>query len=67
MNDKIKELLRKNEIYHDTHLMVDYNTSDSSLEELIKSVIKECANIALDEQHEPHECILNNFGIKYER
>lgn len=27
-------------------------------------IVKECAEVALREDHEPSECILNHFGIE---
>jgi|688.fasta_scaffold1611016_2 hypothetical protein len=27
-------------------------------------IVRECANIALREDHDPYECILKHFGIK---
>lgn len=71
MNDNIKKLLSKNEIYHDTHLQVDFTKDNSPLEELIKSVIKECGRI----QHERFcehgdvswDILMEHFGIKDER
>lgn len=27
-------------------------------------IVKECAEIALREEHDPHECILKHFGVK---
>jgi len=29
-----------------------------------ESIVKECANIALREDHDPYECILKHFGVK---
>jgi hypothetical protein len=29
-------------------------------------IVKECAEVALREDHEPSECILNHFGVKGE-
>jgi hypothetical protein len=26
--------------------------------------VKECANVALREDHDPYECILSHFGLK---
>jgi len=29
-----------------------------------ESIVRECANIALREDHDPYECILKHFGVK---
>ena len=36
----------------------------SDLEQFAEKIIRECAAVALREDHEPSECILNHFGIK---
>lgn len=68
MNEKIAELLRKNEIYHDTHLIVDYNSSGSRLEKLIEFVIKECGSVVERQlDYDANWCddkIKNHFGIE---
>lgn len=28
-----------------------------------EAIVKECANIALREDHDPYECILKHFGV----
>jgi hypothetical protein len=33
-------------------------------EKFAELIIKECADIALREDHDPYECILNHFGVK---
>jgi len=39
-------------------------TSVDALERFAKLIVKECARIALEESHEPSECILTHFGVK---
>jgi hypothetical protein len=34
------------------------------LKKFAELIIKECANVALREDHDPHECILSHFGVK---
>jgi hypothetical protein len=33
-------------------------------ERFVEAIIRECANIALREDHDPYECILKHFGIE---
>jgi hypothetical protein len=34
------------------------------MERFAELIVKECAEIALREDHDPHECILKHFGLK---
>jgi len=34
------------------------------IEAFAEKIVKECANVALREDHDPYECILNHFGLK---
>jgi hypothetical protein len=34
------------------------------LEKFAKLIVRECADVALREDHEPSECILTHFGVK---
>jgi hypothetical protein len=34
------------------------------LEKFAKLIVRECANIALREDHDPSDCILKHFGVK---
>lgn len=38
--------------------------SFESAEKLVELIVRECAEVARREDHEPAECILNHFGIK---
>ena len=57
MNDRWSELaeecwdMRVNEWHFDQEMFAEL-------------IIKECAEIALREEHDPYECILKHFGIK---
>jgi len=69
MNEKIKQLLKNNEIYHDTHLQVDYTRDNSSLELLVKSVVTECLDVLGTQEdywdHDRNTALLKkHFGIE---
>jgi hypothetical protein len=38
--------------------------SVDKIQQLTESIIQECAYIALREDHDPSECILNHFGLQ---
>lgn len=65
MNEvRIRELAQQAglKMIHDETLALGYlNTPTKKFAELI---IKECAEIALREDHDPSDCILGHFGIK---
>ena len=42
----------------------DYEIQKVDQKEFAELIVKECARIALEEQHEPCECILKHFGIE---
>ena len=58
MNDQIGELAT--EAGWDTH----HAQFDTRIRVFAELIIKKCADIALREDHDPYECILNHFGIK---
>jgi hypothetical protein len=37
--------------------------TDENLEKFAELIVRECAEIALREDHDPYECILKHFGI----
>ena len=41
-----------------------HNEDGLDLEDFAISLIKECADIALREDHDPYECILKHFGVE---
>lgn len=63
MNERIKKLAdqcwnhRVNGVLIDGHLHFDY-------EKFAELIVKECADIALREDHDPYECIKSHFGVK---
>jgi hypothetical protein len=62
MNERIQELaeqcgFRSNPDIYDRNQSFD-------IPKFAELIIKECASVALREDHEPYECILNHFGVK---
>jgi hypothetical protein len=63
MNKQIKQLAdqcwnhRVNGVLIDGHLHFDY-------EKFAELIVRECADIALREDHDPYECIKSHFGVK---
>jgi hypothetical protein len=59
MNEKIKKLAE------DTHFNI-YNSPiwNGTGQRFVEAIIRECADIALREDHDPYECILTHFGIE---
>jgi hypothetical protein len=63
MNERIKQFAdqcwshRVNGVLIDGHLHFDY-------EKFAELIVKECAEIALREDHDPYECIKSHFGVK---
>lgn len=37
---------------------------EAALEKYAELIVKECADIALREEHDPYECIKKHFGIE---
>lgn len=67
MNERIRELALKCAQQLDWEPPADpkeYHFSDKGLNEFAELIVKECAEIALREDHDPHECILKHFGVK---
>ena len=62
MNERIKELA--NQAYGITDAKPFHPSALIHLEIFAELIIKECANIALREDHDPSDCILNHFGVK---
>ena len=72
MNERIKKLAEQSGFYfYDLHDIDGQDLGETiesddweSMERFAKLIIRECAEIALREDHEPYECILNHFGIE---
>jgi hypothetical protein len=66
MNKRIKELAEQAELeFYEGDDGVPYmcGTQDA-LKEFAEAIVRECANVALREDHDPYECIKKHFGIK---
>ena len=59
MNERIRELA------HEAGLPT-YNPEGipTKLEKFAELIVRECADIALREDHDPYECIKSHFGVK---
>jgi len=55
-----------NYVEHETprHYFLCANADEECLEKFAELIIRECADVALREDHEPDECILKHFGVK---
>jgi hypothetical protein len=61
MTDRIKDLMAE------AGISIEYVTNTKQiviLEKFAELIIKECADIALREDHDPYECILKHFGVE---
>jgi hypothetical protein len=63
MNERIRELAEQ------ARLVPEGQPSGSSpyydaLDNFARLIVRECAAIALREDHEPSECILRHFGVE---
>jgi hypothetical protein len=62
MNERIREIAVEQGIPWDDKY--DWYVSNSDLKRFAELIVKECASIALREDHDPYECILKHFGIE---
>lgn len=64
MNERIRELVAQaREPLHNKDLPFNQGLMEYS-ETFAELIVKECAAIALREDHEPSECILRHFGVE---
>jgi hypothetical protein len=64
MNERIRELVAQaREPLHNKDLSFNQGLMEYS-EKFAELIVKECAAIALREDHEPSECILRHFGVE---
>jgi hypothetical protein len=62
MNERLKELA--------IQVIGDYSYGDywpffeEELEKFAELIVRECADVALREDHDPSDCILKHFGIE---
>jgi hypothetical protein len=72
MNERIQELMEQavkdvdivtgNELLDDE--LSKMYIPDCFAEKFAELIVKECANIALREEHDPYECIKKYFGVE---
>ena len=63
MNERIRELAEQaglNAPYGSDH----EGLRDFDYRKFAELIVRECADVALREDHEPDECILHHFGLK---
>jgi hypothetical protein len=65
MNERILELAKESGyVYHVGGTVPHFEFSNNQLKKFAESIVRECAAIALREDHEPSECILKHFGVE---
>jgi hypothetical protein len=66
MNERIQELMGKalDQEFSHTWTFLNYQDLEVFTKHFAELIIQECAEIALREDHDPHECILKHFGVK---
>lgn len=68
MNERIHEIVRQTgytwHVTGNPEMVAYYEFAPEKLEEFAELIVRECAAIALREDHEPSECILTHFGVK---
>ena len=59
MNERIRQLAEQ------AYELSDISNSGELFEEkFAELIVRECADIALREEHDPYECIKKHFGVK---
>ena len=62
MNERIRELAEQAGFtVEDGHIQ---SLAGKRAEKFAELIIRECAEIALVEDHDPYECILKHFGVE---
>ena len=67
MNERIKELAEQVGAVRNVLAMGRHDGvlfTESELKKFAESIVRECADIALREEHDPYECIKKHFGVK---
>ena len=69
MNDKIKQLAKQAKIqftYDPTEKPIRAFAEcwEDELEKFAELIVRECADIAMREDHDPAECIKRHFGVE---
>jgi hypothetical protein len=70
MNERIQEIADQAAKWaQKANWSIDLKFGDRPYSELYNEkfaelIVRECADVALREDHDPYECILNHFGVK---
>ena len=72
MNDQIKEIFKRAGGKTSVHNLMSnpmqrreyHELWDERIVKFAELIVKECAEIALREEHDPYECILKHFGVE---
>jgi hypothetical protein len=64
MNERIRELAEQAFNGIDTGSMLNVKIPKEFIVNFAESIVRECADIALREDHDPYECIKSHFGVK---
>jgi hypothetical protein len=66
MNEQINKLFGQalDEAVPETWTTLDADQLSRLKEKFAELIVRECAKVALREDHEPDECILRHFGVK---
>ena len=60
MNERIRELAEQARLVPEGQSSPYYDALDN----FARLIVRECAAVALREDHEPSECILRHFGVE---
>jgi len=63
MNERIRLLAEHSGIVIPKDSEYNGHIYRNSIEKFARLIVRECANIALREDHDPYECILAHFGV----
>jgi hypothetical protein len=67
MNERIRELAKQADAYAWQQIDegADYDKQPQYFaEKFAELIVRECAEIALREEHDPYECIKKHFGVE---
>ena len=66
MNQRIRALAGQalDKVVPYTWTKLDYDEIQKLQEYFAELIVRECADVALREDHDPHECILTHFGVQ---
>ena len=65
MNERIRQLVTEAFFDEATDVSADemYHFGEAKMQKFAELIVRECATIALREDHDPSECILKHFGL----